>query len=125
MTLFKSKSKVKPSDTNVNEKKDEKNYNSSIIPADDDDCTITIVVPPTARPVNSRYSVQYLKQFQDEQQSYSEDYSPGRLGSPIIDKPALEKPGYSWKYILIASLITLKLMIAIGFITYFIARDNV
>lgn len=114
MTLFKTTSRVEPSNTEVNEKKDEKNYNSSIIPTDDDNCTITIIVPPTARPVNSRYSMQYLKQFQHEQQSqqlYAEDYSPGRLGSP---KQTLDIPRYSWKYILIITLISLILMITVG-----------
>jgi hypothetical protein len=115
MTLFKTKSKVNPSDTSdtkVNEKKDEKNYNSSIIPTDDDNCTITIIVPPTARPVNSRYSMQYLKQFQHEQvqpqQLNTEDYSSGP------PKLISVTPSYSWKSILIITLITLKLMIIVG-----------
>ncbi|CAG8710413.1 11217_t:CDS:1, partial [Rhizophagus irregularis] len=114
MTLFKSTTRVKPSNTEVNEKKDEKNYNSSIIPTDDDNCTITIIVPPTARPVNSRYSMQYLKQFQHEQQSqqlYTEDYSPGRLSSP--KQTLVEVPKYSWKNILIITLISLILMITV------------
>uniref|UniRef100_A0A1D1ZB62 Imidazoleglycerol-phosphate dehydratase n=1 Tax=Anthurium amnicola TaxID=1678845 RepID=A0A1D1ZB62_9ARAE len=115
MTLFKSK--VKPSDTEVNEKKDEKKYNSSIIPTDDDDCTITIIVPPTARPVNSRYSVQYLKQFQNEN---VEDYSPGRLGSSVIVKPALENSKYSWKYCIIISFTTI--LIITGLLSYHIVR---
>ncbi|CAB4494120.1 hypothetical protein RhiirA5_360249 [Rhizophagus irregularis] len=124
MTLFKSTTRVKPSNTGVNEKKDEKNYNSSIIPTDDDNCTITIIVPPTARPVNSRYSMQYLKQFQHEQQSqqlYTEDYSPGRLSSP--KQTLVEVPKYSWKNILIITLISLILMITVGILSYYVASN--
>ncbi|GES84853.1 hypothetical protein GLOIN_2v1483165 [Rhizophagus clarus] len=65
MTLFKSKSKVKPSDTEINEKKDEKNYNSSIVPTDDDNCTITIIVPPTARPRIIPQEIQYSHYYFD------------------------------------------------------------
>jgi hypothetical protein len=108
MTLFKSK--VKPSDTNVNEKndekKDEKNYNSSIIPTDDDDCTITIIVPPTARPANSRYSVQYLKQMENAQQSHSEN----QLTERRFDAPN----NFTRRYIVIITLVALKFAIIAG-----------
>ena len=106
MTLFKSK--VNPSDTNVDEKKDEKNeknYNSSIIPTDDDNCTITIIVPPTARPANSRYSVQYLKQVENAQHPYSETYVSERFDPP---------KKYSRKYTVIIALVALKFVIIAG-----------
>ncbi|CAG8510879.1 3469_t:CDS:2 [Funneliformis caledonium] len=116
MTLFKSK--VKPSDTKINEPNeknnlDEKNYNSSIIPTDDDDCTITIVVPPTARPVNSRYSMQYL------QQTYSEEDSPGRLRSTNVKPICSKTKRFTWKSILIIFLIAFKMAIIIGLLIYY------
>ncbi|CAI2178740.1 12920_t:CDS:2 [Funneliformis geosporum] len=101
---------------------DEKNYNSSIIPTDDDDCTITIVVPPTATPVNSRISMQFL-QLQNEQ-TYSEEHSPGSLCSTNA-KPACSKTKrYTWKSILIIFLIALKMAIIIGLLIYYVYLHN-